>query len=54
MEKLSLDLRQLDHELHALAPKLPIELSEVASAEAGGSKAAWINGMFAYLAHTAR
>lgn len=39
------------HELHALAPKLPIELSEVASAEAGGSKAAWINGMFAYLAH---
>ncbi len=39
------------HELHELAPKLPIELSEVASAEAGGSKAAWIKGMFAYLAH---
>ena len=36
-------------QLHALAPKLPIELSEVASAEAGGSKAAWIKGMFAFL-----
>jgi cellulose synthase (UDP-forming) len=38
-------------QLHALAPQLPIDLSEVASAEAGGSKAAWIRGMFAYLAH---
>ncbi len=37
------------HQLHALAPRLPIELSEVASAEAGGSKAAWIKGMFAFL-----
>ena len=36
-------------ELHALAPNLPIEISEVASAEAGGNKAAWIKGMFAYL-----
>jgi cellulose synthase (UDP-forming) len=38
-------------QLHALAPQLPIELSEVGSAEAGGSKAAWITGMFAFLAH---
>jgi cellulose synthase (UDP-forming) len=38
-------------QLHALAPGLPIDLSEVGSAEAGGSKAAWITGMFAYLAH---
>ena len=36
-------------ELHVLAPNLPIEISEVGSAEAGGSKAAWIKGMFAYL-----
>jgi cellulose synthase (UDP-forming) len=39
------------HQLHALAPKLPIEISEVASAERGGSKAAWIQGMFAFLDH---
>jgi cellulose synthase (UDP-forming) len=38
-------------QLHTLAPALPIDLSEVGSAEAGGSKAAWITGMFAYLAH---
>ncbi len=38
-------------QLHALAPRLPIDLAEVASAEAGGSKAGWIRGMFAYLAH---
>ena len=38
-------------QLHALAPGLPIDLSEVGSAEAGGSKAAWISGMFAYLVH---
>jgi len=38
-------------QLHALAPGLPIDLSEVGSAEAGGSKATWIAGMFAYLAH---
>ena len=38
-------------QLHALAPKLPIEISEVASAEAGGSKAAWIKGMFGFLGH---
>jgi beta-mannanase len=37
-------------ELHALAPRLPIEISEIGSAEAGGSKAAWITGMFAFLA----
>ncbi len=36
--------------LHRLAPRLPIELSEVGSAEVGGSKAAWIAGMFACLA----
>ena len=37
-------------QLHALAPGLPIELSEVASGEAGGRKAAWIAGMFRFLA----
>lgn len=37
--------------LHALAPRLPIQLAETGSAEAGGSKAAWIRGMFTYLAH---
>ena len=36
-------------QLHALAPKLPIELAEVGSAEAGGSKAAWINDLFGFL-----
>jgi hypothetical protein len=36
--------------LHRLAPRLPIELSEVSTAPSGGSKAAWIAGMFAYLA----
>ncbi len=36
-------------QLHVLAPRLPIEISEVASAEAGGNKAAWIKGMFAFL-----
>jgi cellulose synthase (UDP-forming) len=39
------------HKLHALAPQLPIDLAEVASAEAGGDKAYWIRGMFAFLAH---
>jgi hypothetical protein len=38
-------------ELHAMAPQLPIDLSEVASSESGGNKAAWITGMFAFLAH---
>jgi hypothetical protein len=37
--------------LHALAPGLPIELSEVASTNAGGDEAAWISRMFVYLAH---
>ncbi len=37
--------------LHALAPKLPIQLAEAASAEQGGSKAQWITQMFTYLAH---
>jgi hypothetical protein len=32
--------------LHALAPIKPMELSEVSSVEAGGSKAAWIQGLF--------
>ena len=36
-------------QLHALAPKLPIELAEVGSAEAGGSKAAWIKDLFGFL-----
>jgi beta-mannanase len=36
----------LDH-LHALDPGKPIELSEIASTETGGSEAAWIRGMFA-------
>lgn len=36
--------------LHALAPALPIQLAETASAEAGGSKSRWVSGMFAYLA----
>jgi mannan endo-1,4-beta-mannosidase len=33
--------------VHALDARKPVELSEVASTEAGGSKAAWIRGMFA-------
>lgn len=37
-------------DLHALAPGLPVELTEVASAERGGDKAAWIAGMFDDLA----
>jgi hypothetical protein len=36
--------------LHALAPRLPIQLSEVSSGEAGGSKAKWIADMFSYVA----
>jgi cellulose synthase (UDP-forming) len=35
--------------LARIAPGKPIQVSEVASAEAGGSKAAWISGMFADL-----
>ncbi len=37
-------------QLHALDPRLPIELSETASTQIGGSKPSWIAGMFAYLA----
>jgi beta-mannanase len=37
--------------LHKLAPRLPIQLAETASAETGGSKAKWIAGMFSHLAH---
>lgn len=37
--------------LHAIAPRLPIQLAEASSAERGGSKARWIKGMFAYLEH---
>lgn len=33
--------------VHALDPSKPVELSEVSSTEAGGSKAAWIRNMFA-------
>lgn len=36
--------------LHALEPRLPIQLAEAASAEVGGSKAQWIRDMWAYLA----
>jgi hypothetical protein len=36
--------------LHALEPRLPIQLAETASAERGGSKARWIRDMWAYLA----
>jgi beta-mannanase len=36
-------------ELHALAPAMPIQLSEVGTSASGGSQAAWIAGMFAYL-----
>jgi beta-mannanase len=35
--------------LHALDPSKPMELSEIASTEVGGSKAAWIRGMFAQI-----
>jgi beta-mannanase len=35
--------------LHALDPSKPLELAEVASDGAGGSKAAWIDGLFAEL-----
>jgi hypothetical protein len=37
--------------LHSLAPVLPIQLAEASSAELGGNKSLWIEGMFAYLAH---
>lgn len=37
------------HALARIAPDKPIQISEVASADAGGSKAAWITGMFADL-----
>lgn len=33
-------------ELHALAPELPVGLSEIASVERGGSKAQWIGELF--------
>lgn len=33
--------------LHALAPEKPVALTEIASAEQGGSKAEWITNMFA-------
>lgn len=35
--------------LHALDPSKPVELAEIASTERGGSKAAWIRGLFASL-----
>jgi hypothetical protein len=35
--------------LHSIAPRLPVQLAEVATAEAGGSKAQWIRQMWAYL-----
>lgn len=37
-------------DLHELAPDLPVELSEISSAEAGGDKAAWIGDMFEEIA----
>jgi beta-mannanase len=36
--------------VHVLAPGKPVQISEVGSAEAGGSKAAWIAAMFSDLA----
>jgi len=36
-------------QLHDIAPRKPIELSEVGCAEQGGNKAAWIAGMFPML-----
>lgn len=35
--------------LHALDPRLPIDISETASTSVGGSKVTWIRRMFAYL-----
>jgi mannan endo-1,4-beta-mannosidase len=35
--------------LHAIAPRKPVELSEVGCAERGGSKSWWISGMFTSL-----
>jgi cellulose synthase (UDP-forming) len=35
-----------ERDLHQIAPSKPIQVSEVASAEHGGNKAAWITGMF--------
>ena len=32
--------------VHALAPDKPVSLAEIAAAQAGGHKAAWIAGMF--------
>jgi hypothetical protein len=37
------------HRMHLLAPRLPIQLAEASSGEAGGSKAGWIQQMFAYI-----
>jgi beta-mannanase len=36
--------------VHALAPAKPVSLTEVAAAQAGGDKAAWITGMFQEIA----
>jgi hypothetical protein len=36
--------------LHAFAPRLPIEIPELATTEVGGSKPAWIEDMFAFIA----
>jgi hypothetical protein len=36
--------------LHALEPRLPIQLAETATAESGGSKPQWIQDMWRYLA----
>jgi hypothetical protein len=35
--------------LHRIAPRKPVEISEVGSGETGGDKAAWIRGLFATL-----
>jgi beta-mannanase len=37
--------------LHTLEPGLPVQLAETSCAEAGGSKAQWIEQMWSYLAH---
>lgn len=38
-------------QLHALGPRVPIDISETASTNVGGSKVDWIQGMFRYLRH---
>jgi len=50
-ESFAKDCGKTIERLHALAPGLPIQLAETSSAEAGGSKAQWIQEMWSYLAY---